>query len=291
MLHVVFQQADVAVLQKAQELDESLNGEIFEIKDDYAVGPLYKLQDAEGWQARRDWWRMLLEASGDYKVDETMDMVDDKLTFHQLKKRLDENETEQVWIWAAQNKHDVSGYYWLISQLAPYQGRVYILYLNNLPFINEKGGIFYPLNLSEIQPKEFLKAKKLARPVTLSEFELDPDEWRKICSENKMVRLLEGGKKLGQASETYFDDALLKYITGDFQKCSRVLQQFLSKEKETTGDVFLTWRIKTLVAQRMESAEPLEVRGDLQKTTRDFDIRNPAVASTRKKVEVENEPE
>ena len=38
--------------------------------------------------------------------------------------------------------------------------------------------------LQEIQPKEFLKAKKLARPITLSEFEVDPDEWKKLCDEN-----------------------------------------------------------------------------------------------------------
>ena len=59
-----------------------------------------------------------------------------------------------------QNAHDVCGYYWLISQLQPYQGRVIVLYMNNLPFINEKGQIFYPTALHEIQPKEFLKAKK-----------------------------------------------------------------------------------------------------------------------------------
>jgi len=42
------------------------------------------------------------------------------------------------------NKHDVCGYYWLMSQLKDLQGRIYILYLNNLPFINDKGQIFYP---------------------------------------------------------------------------------------------------------------------------------------------------
>ena len=75
----------------------------------------------------------------------------------------------------AQNAHDVCGYYWLMSQLKDYQGQVYVLYLNNLPFINDKGGIFYPAALHEIQPKEFLKAKKLPRLINLSEFEIDPD--------------------------------------------------------------------------------------------------------------------
>lgn len=278
MLHVVFQPADKAVLMKAQELDETLAGEIIEIRDDYAVGPLGDLDTPEGWQARRDWWRMVLEAAAEYQVDDTMDMVDDKLAVHNLIKQLKENEAETVWIWAAQNKHDVSGYYWLMRQLSAFQGRVYILYLNNLPFINEKGGIFYPGWLHEIQPKEFLKAKKLARTITPSEFEIDPDEWRRICSENKMVRLLEGGKKLAQKEEDFYDDALAKYVTGDFSKASRILGSFLSKEKETTGDVYLLWRLKYMAGQR-----GWETRGDMSKTSKEFDLKDPGKPALRKK--------
>ena len=49
-----------------------------------------------------------------------------------------------------------------MSQLKNYQSRVFILYLNNLPFINDKGPIFYPEWLHVIPPKEFLIANKLA---------------------------------------------------------------------------------------------------------------------------------
>jgi hypothetical protein len=180
----------------------------------------------------------------------------------------------------------VSGYYWLVSQLQAYQGRVYILYLNNLPFFNEKGGIFYPNWLSEIPPKEFLKAKKLARPVTPSEFEIDADEWNRLCQQQQMVRLLEGGKKLGQAGVEHYDDALSKYITGDFSKAQKIINQFLTKEKETTGDVFLAWRLTELSEPR-----GWEVRGDMGKGPREYDLRNPALPPSRKKGEPEAAPE
>lgn len=278
MIHIVFNEPDVAALQQAIALDDSLQGDVQVIKDDYAVGPLAAMDDADGWKARRDWWRMLLASTGEENVDERLDMVDDKLTVHNLTKALDDNEQEVLWIWAAQNKHDVSGYYWLISQLQPWQGRVYILYLNNLPFLSEKGGIFYPQWLSEIPAKEFLKAKKLARLVTPSEFEVDIDEWKKQCRDGQMVRLLEGGKKLGQTTEDFYDKALAKYVHGDFSKGSKIINQFFSKEKETTGDVYLTWRLKQLV-------EPngWEVKGDINKTVRDFELRNPAMPSLKKK--------
>ena len=192
MVHIVFQQADIEALQKSFELDENFSGDIVQIQDDLAVGPIADIYTEEGRQARKQWWREVLEG-GDYDGLVDRETADDTALVTELISRLNADENEVIWIWAAQNKHDVCGYYWLMSQLKEYQGRIFILYLNNLPFINEKGNIFYPNNLFEIPAKEFLKARKLAREITLSEFEVDPDEWTKLCNESRGVRLLEGG--------------------------------------------------------------------------------------------------
>ncbi|MEO6547928.1 MAG: DUF1835 domain-containing protein, partial [Ferruginibacter sp.] len=198
MIHIVFNEADIKVLQEAVAMDESLQGEVIQIKDDYAVGPLDNLYIGEGIENRREWWRTIL-TGGDYEGKIESGEVDDQKTVAALVGNMRRDEAQDIWIWAAQNKHDVSGYYWLIQYMKEFQGRVFILYLNNLPFINEKGNIFYPNWLHEIPAREFLKAKKLAREITLSEFEVDPDEWTRLCEENKGVRILEGGKKLVQA--------------------------------------------------------------------------------------------
>lgn len=269
MIHIVFNEADVDVLKKAIEMDESLAGEVIQIKDDYAVGPLSNLYVGEGIESRKQFWRDVLAGSDlDGKVDENE--VDDYKTAAELVGNMRRNEEEKIWIWAAQNKHDVSGYYWLLNYMKEFQGRVYILYLNNLPFINEKGHIFYPNWISEIPPKEFLKAKKLAREITLSEFEVDPDEWNKICSESKGVRLLEGGKKLIQQDYDFYDSDLKKFITPDWQKASKVIHQYLSKAKHTTGDMYLLWRLKTMIAQGM-----FDVQGKVG-AMKEFEIKSPS---------------
>lgn len=273
MIHIVFNEADIAVLREAITLDESLQGDVIQIKDDFAVGPLKDIYTEEGIGARKQWWRDVLAGSDiDGKVDEGS--VDDLKTVQELKEKLDSNPDEIAWIWAAQNKHDVSGYYWLMSQLAEYQGRIYILYLNNLPFFNEKGNIFYPEHLEQIPPREFLKAKKLARPITLSEFEVDPDEWRKITEQDKYVRLLEGGKKLAQQDVDFYDDELKKYITGEWQKANKIISAFFHKAKHFTGDMFLLWRLKQLL---MMQADDFEVQGNV-KGLKDFEIRKKAKA-------------
>jgi hypothetical protein len=269
MIHIVFNTADIEVLQKAINLDETMQGEIIEIKDEYAVGPIKEIYTPEGIEARKDWWRQVL-AGGDLDGHVDRDIVNDNRTVENLITKLEADPDQKLWIWAAQNKHDVSGYYWLLNFLKPYQGRVYILYLNNLPFINEKGLIFYPQWLHVIPPKEFLKAKKLARPVTLSEFEVDPDEWTKLCNEDKGVRLLEGGKKLVQGDYSFYDQELAAFITKDWQKANRIITHFLNKAKNTTGDVFLLWRLKKMIADGLVDAQ-----GEI-KNMKDFEIKSKA---------------
>jgi hypothetical protein len=267
MIHIVFNEPDIEVISKAIALDESLKGEILLIRDDFAVGPLTDIYSQEGISWRKDWWRMLLKGTdAENAVDDGK--VNDELVFSRLTHALVNDESEVVWIWAAQNKHDVCGYYWLVSQLASFQSRVFILYLNNLPFISEKGNIFYPEWLSQIPPREFLKAKKLARPVTISEFEVDGDEWRKITEAGWMVRILEGGKKITGFDVSYYDAGLDELITAEFQKASRIISSFQSKKKhESTGDVFLLWRLKTLVYSEM-----YDVLGEI-KSAKDFEIK------------------
>lgn len=266
MLHIVFQEADIIALQKSFELDEGLIGEIIPIKDDFAVGPLDDIYSASGIEARKQWWREVL-AGGDYDGHVDQGEVDDQKAVEEIKTKLNDDPTEVVWVWAAPNKHDVSGYYWLVSQLKAYPGRIFSLYLNNLPFLNEKGQLFYPVSLFEIPAREFVKAKRLAREITLSEFEVDPDEWARICNEHRGVRLLEGGKKLAQEDYNFYDKGLASFITPDWQKASKVIQHYLSRSKHPTGDAYLLWRLKVMIAQ-----ENFETQGNIGKM-KDFEIK------------------
>lgn len=272
MIHVVFEEANIEVLKKSFELDPSMEGEIISVNDDYAVGPIDNLFSDEGIANRRQWWKEILK-DGHYESLANDGHVDDQKVVAEVKEKLLANPDEVLWIWAAQNKHDVSGYYWLMSQLKDVQGRVFILYLNNLPFINEKGNIFYPTSLFQIQPKEFVKAKKLARPITLSEFEIDPDEWVKLMNEGKGVRLLEGGKKLIQKDYDYYDKDFLNYIGKDFMKVGKIFTQYFGKSKETTGDAFLLWRLKMMIEQGT-----VEMQGSM-KTMKDFEVKQAGISN------------
>ena len=280
MLHIVFQQDDVQLLKEAIKLDETLQGEVFEIKDEWGVGPLKELDTEEGWAARQNWWRDMLVGSP--YGEKIVGTFDDRETVKSIKEKLDADETLEAWIWMGQNQHDVTGYYWLMPQLRSYQGRVMILYLNNLPFINEKGQLFYPWSVHDILPKEAVKAKKLARQITLSEFEVDPDEWKKISDENATVRILEGGKKIVAKEDTFYDSEVVKNITADWQKATRVLSNTLHRMKIKTGDVFIMWRMKQLIG-----AGKIETMGNVDGGWKEFDVRKAGQQATGAEVSEE----
>ena len=67
MIHIVFNEPDVAIMEAAQALDESLAGEIRLIRDDYAVGPIRDIYTGEGREVRKTWWSQVL-AGGDQEA-------------------------------------------------------------------------------------------------------------------------------------------------------------------------------------------------------------------------------
>ena len=270
MIHVLFGEEDAKVLQQAIELDESLQGEIIVVKDDFSVGPVSDIHEAQGRAFRKDWWKEIW-AAGDPKQGEWWEDDHEKMT--RLQESLREDPEQIVWIWAAQNKQDVSGYYWTLHYLKEFSGRVFILYLNNLPFINEKGNIFYPTRLSEIPAKEFLKARKLAREITLSEFEIDPDEWNKLCQENKGVRILEGGKKLVQQDFDFFDNDLRKFVMPDWQKATKILHNYQNKARHQVSESYLTWRLRKLISDGR-----FDIQGNVEKI-KDLELKNKSAAA------------
>ncbi|WP_440133686.1 DUF1835 domain-containing protein [Chitinophaga sancti] len=277
-VHIVFGELSVAPIQGAFELDEQLKGDILYFEDDLSIGPLFIIDTKDGQAGRRQWWNQLAgvepapaapllvenEAETQPVEEETSP---DPEKFKELKSRLKADPELQVWIWAGQNARDVSGYFWLVSQLYDFAGRIFIIYLNNLPFLNEKGGVFYPTHLHQILSKEFLKAKKLARAISLAEFELDGDEWSRLMNENAGIRLLEGGKKLRGEPVTFYDKDLLAASNAEFQKANKVINQVTGKMKYPVMDQYLGWRVKELVKQGK-----LESKGEL-KTSKDFEVK------------------
>jgi Protein of unknown function len=156
----------------------------------------------------------------------------------------------------------------LLPYFKPFQGMLHTINVIGLPFLNEKGQLFYPQYFSEIPAKEFLKTKRLLKEVTLAEFEVDADEWGKLQQENEWIRVYEGGKKISSKPMNHFDVLLKNSVSTDFQKASKVVTETLKKIPFELNPMFLAWRLKQLIAN-----ESIMSQGDVSKTAKDFEVK------------------
>lgn len=262
--HIVIGDNAATPLLEAMNMETEMAGEVIVLRDLLHLGPLRKEEGKSFSAMRTDFWK---EVINDEKEEV---IVDDLERLLEVSTQLNNNPDDVVWLWMAPWPADVSAYYWMLSYLSKHLDKYFVLNLGGLPFLDEEGKVYYPTNMSAILPKELVKARRLARAVTPAEMEVDGEEWSNIVEENSGIRLLEGGKKLYTKPEDFFDEQLLSFCSHQFQKAHRVVNQSMKKLNIPTGDVYLGWRLRTMVHAGLLISE-----GDMNKTLRDYSVKLP----------------
>ena len=80
--------------------------------------------------------------------------------------------------------------------------------------------------------------------------------------------------------EDFYDGEIVKNITPEWQKATRVLTNTLHRMKIKTGDLFLMTRMKKLISEGR-----IEVMGDVSKSWKDFDVKLPGKEKEAAQVE------
>ncbi len=83
----------------------------------------------------------------------------------------------------------------------------------------------------------------------------------------KGIRTLEGGKKLIQHDYDYYDEEIIKFITPDWQKANKVFHNLFARSKNTTGDAYLLWRLKLMIADGK-----IDAQGEIKKM-KEFEVK------------------
>jgi hypothetical protein len=105
----------------------------------------------------------------------------------------------------------------------------------------------------------------------------------KNSDENATVRILEGGKKIAGKEDSFYDSEILKNITADWQKATRVISNTLHRMKIKTGDVFLMWRMKQMISEGR-----IETMGNVDGGWKEFDVRKAGSQSENASVEADS---
>jgi hypothetical protein len=263
--HIVTGDLAAAPLKEAIAMEPAVAETVIAVKDALNVGPLQNDEGLKFSEMRSAFWQQIINN------DKFPVVADDLERISQISIDLSKNEDYKVWIWVAPLPADLCTYHWLLKYLGAYVGRVYIINIAGLPFLDEQGKLFFPKSIADILPKEVKKARRLARLVTAGELEVDTEEWRKLANENAGIRVLEGGKRLISKPETYYDNQLISFCSQQYQKASKIVGQAISKFNIPTGDLYLGWRLR-----KIAETEKLQIQGDTTKLLKDFEVKLPS---------------
>jgi len=260
--HIVVGDEAAKPLLVAIETEASMSGRVLVIKDLLQLGPIERMEGQSFSNLRATWWQELLpEMNSGIEVNDLEQILD-------LSNILNKNSEDTIWFWMAPNAADVCAYFWMLPYLGKHLGRLLLVNLANLPFLDEGGKLFYPVNISELMPRELIKARKLSRPITAPELEMDQEVWKILVLQNAGVRILEGGKKLISKPINYYDDQLLSGLSTNFQKAGKIINQAMSKFKMTCGDSFLAGRLRFVLTEDI-----IERKGEAGKGYKDWELR------------------
>lgn len=239
-------------------------GEVWTLHEQLQVGPLKRGVNKSFDETRAAWWQTILPADKQPPAG-----AQDLLL--QLGNALHKSPNDVVWIWLAPHAAEISAYYFALSQLAQHRGRIHLVQIAGLPFLDEQQKLIFPKSFAGLSARELAKCQKLVRLMTPSEWELDLDVWQQLSMEDDAIRVAEGGKKLMIRGEDFFDAALLQGCTHSFQKAARIVQQAISRQELELPVYFLAHRLKQLA-----TGGYLTLQGEPEKGLRDFEFKLPA---------------
>lgn len=242
-MHTIYITTDVAAKANFEHLIPSLppedSAELFLLQDQLNIGSLQE----EGLSfslARTGFRNLLLAQSLSLPVDDLERLMD-------ISTRLSNGENAELCFWMGANAADVCAYYWLLHYLKKHQGKLSVINLAGLPFLNEENHLFYPISVSQLSAKELKKSLKLKRQISASEWETDREEWKKLREENAEIRLLTEGKQLKRAAIDYFDKSLITlHEGGTAKRRSTLLQLARTQNKFQVSEAFLQYRMRIL---------------------------------------------
>jgi hypothetical protein len=273
MIHIIAGDEAAKNLEAAFLLDENLRGDVLILKDTLGIGPIELDAEMNHDDVRTECWKIMSPNQIDHASQDQHNVL------QLIEKAV--AEEEPVCFWMAPCVTDVCAYFWLLPYFKKQADMLHMINIIGLPFLNEKGQLFYPKNFSEVVPTEFLKTKRLLKKVTVAEYEVEGDEWTKLQTESTWVRVYEGGKKIVSKELTYYDSLLSTSLTTEFQKGTKVVNEAMKKCTQTLTSVFLEWRLRELV-----TSQAVAINGDVEKAVKDFEVKK--VGEPAAEMEAEN---
>lgn len=212
--------------------------EIFLLKDKLNLG-LLKVENATYEEGRNNFFRLITENSNYSEIDDLSRLM-------AVSTRLTNGENTRVCFWMGNNATDVCAYFWLLHYMKKHAGKIEVIKIAGLPFLDEDNNLFYPDKIDQLPEKELSKALKLRRLISGSEWELEQDGWKELLVENAEIRILIDGKKLTGHPISFYDKLLVDCCNKPSQRILTIVQHADKELKSQVAIPFLQYRLHVL---------------------------------------------
>lgn len=238
IIHIVVGEENAKSIQESVSITETSNQSIFILKDCLNIGTLKS--EMLPFSEHRN------KVSQVLKPNQKSDYIDDLARLMQLSTQISNGAEISLIFWMSSNAEDVCAYYWLLHFLKKHQGKFAVINISGLPFLDEQMQLFYPKTIAEIPSKQIIKALKLKRVISTSEWEAEGEEWKMLVAENAEIRYLVNGKNILSKKVDFYDGQIIAALE-DNKKSNKIRQDFIVKSNFSYSALpFLNWRINEI---------------------------------------------
>ncbi|GGD14947.1 DUF3658 domain-containing protein [Hyunsoonleella pacifica] len=260
-IHIIFKEFSRNTLTDNKELNiESKN--IISLEDDLRVGPISNLNNRV--KDRKNWLSNVFGKT--YFVEKTISNVDKDI--EKIDKILKTENPKTFYFWTFKNALDIISTAKLITKLIEFNVTVFIIDFNEITLQNKKGNSFYPKSLIEVNSPQVYQIFKNFKRVETEELVKWKNLWKKIESENSLLRILDNNGDIKSEKETYFDNLLKSFCSDEFKKSARIIGETLIESEFSIPDWYLNWRLK-----KLSEMKKIETIGEL-KDIRDYKVKS-----------------
>ena len=261
MIHIVFgasASGSLKVVLKEMGLDKK--EKVISFWDIFSIGPVWRLHEEIGVEARFKWMKNCISAEYD-------EYPDYKQRFKKTINRISSiPEGVQITIWTSDSAHEQTGLRFVLYLLK--EKNIDITLINTTEAYEElfqvKKVKYTPLHTGEIPTEKLQIIYKQGHGKFFTDHDREDLEkdWLSLSESQETLRIWRNGK-IQSVPEDYYDEFIIKRAKKlhskqkikDFMKSARLIGEVLGHLDQYVGDDFLEYRLKKLIKEGVFESE------------------------------------
>ena len=261
MIHILFGPSPAGSLRAAfKENGIDKNEQIISFWDRFSIGPVWRLDEEAGKEARFDWMKNVIN-------NEYGEFQEYKQSFQKtIDQILSIPEGLPITIWTADNAHEQTGLRFVVYLLKERNNDLILINTTKAfrEFFKKRNVQYTVLHSGEISPDklQIIYDQGQGRVLTDHDKEDYENEWLSISDTRETLRIWRNGR-IVSVPEDYYDPFIIQKAkklhreqkTKDFMKSARLIGEVLGHLDQYVGDEFLEYRLRKLIEKEVCDVE------------------------------------